>query len=426
MPCFVQDRIKQITGQLKVLSNNVKEELLDVNKEKARQQFIDLFLLTKEARYASDSENLDTPIDLIEMQLERLETINTVEDLKKCITRVSNIFSGDQYNRPLTQNKNMRELTDSTNSPLIEQVSANRELNVLMCHSSDKCSELKHFPSDGLKVYALFDYSQYYPKNTYYNVAVGMGGTSSITNKAFDVLVMAPDTRFYYEPIGLRGDIIPKYEHRFLIDSIKYLRSEGLICYTLAYTRLDMDICMTFARYFKDVKLTRIDNIYIEVTGIKKDNKELDSDILKMLRSVYTEFQFMPTGWNHEPYELPLTAERISSFRGSVITNDMLEMAISKSNGLNNLIQQSQTVENITTHKPLLPFNTGQISLVLASGCLDGVVDEDDEHCHLIKGRIKREIDVKRDRRGNEISSTSYYTVEINALTPEGNIITIH
>ena len=78
--------------------------------------------------------------------------------------------------------------------------------------------------------------------------------------------------------------------------------------------------------------------------------------------------------------------------------------------------------------KPLLPFNIGQLGLVLTSGCLDGIVEEKDGNCHLIKGRVSKQVIQTETniRQGlNEVTETTVNKVEINVLLPNGEFKTL-
>ena len=76
--------------------------------------------------------------------------------------------------------------------------------------------------------------------------------------------------------------------------------------------------------------------------------------------------------------------------------------------------------------RPLLPFNMGQIGLVLTSGCLDGIVEEYPGQYHAIKGMVTKikHTDTNNDV-GNEESvlETISNKVQINIITPDGQFI---
>ena len=87
--------------------------------------------------------------------------------------------------------------------------------------------------------------------------------------------------------------------------------------------------------------------------------------------------------------------------------------------------KQHEIEEKDTSMRPLLPFNMGQIGLVLTSGCLDGVVEEYEGQYHAIKGMVTKVRDFNNSRENNDETSieTISNKVQINLLTPDGKFI---
>ncbi|MGL5507558.1 MAG: hypothetical protein ACRDB0_06625, partial [Paraclostridium sp.] len=77
--------------------------------------------------------------------------------------------------------------------------------------------------------------------------------------------------------------------------------------------------------------------------------------------------------------------------------------------------------------KPLLPFNMGQICLVLTSGCLDGIIEEFDGQYHAIKGmvtKVKKTTTNTNDNNTEQMAKDVYTNiVQINIFTPDGEFI---
>ena len=75
---------------------------------------------------------------------------------------------------------------------------------------------------------------------------------------------------------------------------------------------------------------------------------------------------------------------------------------------------------------PLLPFNIGQVGLVLTSGCLDGVIEEMEGINHVIKGMTTKVISTNReDLDDNKMRCTETINnqVKINIFTADGKYI---
>ena len=87
---------------------------------------------------------------------------------------------------------------------------------------------------------------------------------------------------------------------------------------------------------------------------------------------------------------------------------------------------KKQEIEtNEQNARPLMPFNMGQIGLVLTSGCLDGTVEEYEGQYHAIKGMVTKIKHVDNDIDNNEesILETISNKVQINIITPDGKFI---
>jgi hypothetical protein len=87
--------------------------------------------------------------------------------------------------------------------------------------------------------------------------------------------------------------------------------------------------------------------------------------------------------------------------------------------------QQQEIEQKDSNVRPLLPFNMGQIGLVLTSGCLDGIVEEYEGQYHAIKGMVTKIRDFNNNIEENDETSieTISNKVQINLLTPDGQFI---
>lgn len=430
MAHYVYDRVKQITGQLFILKKNIKEETLEANKMRAHQQIVDLLLLIKEGRFqqGSRTNNLELLEEIMQMQLDKIEGAADKNTLENIIERITNLFVDGKNKDELMyygRTYRFKELLEEDRplSPLVDQIKNERPLNVL-CYDVP----VKYVLSKDIKNPRIYSYGIVVTKPVYtdilQNVAYGSGGNSSISNGVFDVLMVATNSTATYEPVGFRGDVIPKNEYLSIISPLIYLRTGGLLAIQIPYTRLDHDLCHFIARNLSDVRVSKINDITVEVTGLKKTEKVFTPSDYNVLRNIYKEFKTMPMVLDYK-YQLPQDIKAIANFRGSRVTKEMIENAKAKSNALSKVIAASNYTNDLSNHKPLLPFNTGQIGLVLSSGCLDGIVEEDKESCHLIKGKVERKTIVQKGKGSGDDSITVYHSVQINALTPNGKLIQI-
>ena len=74
---------------------------------------------------------------------------------------------------------------------------------------------------------------------------------------------------------------------------------------------------------------------------------------------------------------------------------------------------------------PLLPFNIGQVGLVLTSGCLDGVIEEMEGINHVIKGMTTKVMTTNREEMDDKVRCTETINnqVKINVFTADGKYI---
>ena len=93
---------------------------------------------------------------------------------------------------------------------------------------------------------------------------------------------------------------------------------------------------------------------------------------------------------------------------------------------LDNFINSQMDPLVVKDQAPPLPFNIGQVGLVLTSGCLDGVIEEMDGINHVIKGMTTKVMSTNREELDdNKIKCTETINnqVKINVFTADGKFI---
>ena len=119
----------------------------------------------------------------------------------------------------------------------------------------------------------------------------------------------------------------------------------------------------------------------------------------------------------------------VQLFRGSVI--DIYELTdIIENDGLYNEFYKSFDInEKKKDTSPLLPFNLGQIGLILTSGELDGIVEEVPGVNHVIKGMTVKTVDTEEvtDSQSNTVTckNTISNMVQLSAFTADGDFVNI-
>lgn len=256
---------------------------------------------------------------------------------------------------------------------------------------------------------------------------------SRISNDTFDVVICNPDILSDLEDNMMAG-AISKPERSYIFSNLNYLRSDGIFILGIPFYRLYKDFCLMIARQLKNVSIIKgigedYDKGLVYIIGQKDNTKTLDNDIYELLRRSYN-YDKIPTLEEVElkNFTLPSQYKNVDLFRGSVIDIDEL-LNIVKTSGCKEDFFKKQEVNKINDNiiQPLLPFNIGQIGLVLTSGCLDGIIDEGDGHYHLVKGRVSKKKDIERSYDNgtvNEVETISN-KVEINVILPSGDFKTL-
>ena len=122
---------------------------------------------------------------------------------------------------------------------------------------------------------------------------------------------------------------------------------------------------------------------------------------------------------------IPTEELTLEYFRGSELDIDDV-MAASNDNMLDSFLSSQTDPLVIKDQAPPLPFNIGQVGLVLTSGCLDGVIEEMDGINHVIKGMTTKVMTTNREELDdNRIKCTETINnqVKINVFTADGKFI---
>lgn len=265
-----------------------------------------------------------------------------------------------------------------------------------------------------------------------------------VSNNAFDITILNCIYRRYADSTS--ASLLDKPELKLLKRAINYTQPGGLIIVEIYKSRLFKDIVSTIVRnmdnvriYDNTVQIKRIEemntthclNDCVTIIGIKKkeQDKEADMDIYNKIQGAAfaNEYDdcFSSPSQKFDDYVFPPTAEEVVTFRGSVIDEDEITEAYLNTQSYREF-EKSQQLDNASIHaqKSLLPFSVGQLGIILTSGCLDGLVDEGDNKCHVVKGRIIKdkstEIITDVNTHTTEYHDTYNNRVEINAFLPNG------
>lgn len=254
-----------------------------------------------------------------------------------------------------------------------------------------------------------------------------------ITNDVFDIC-------FYTTPIELEqrktfSGTFNKTEKIFLQKIIQYIRKDGYLFLSIPKFRLAKDICSMLAKNFEDFQLFKDDlssnennNIYI-LARKKSIKTDINVNIYSMLRYDIDKYlksikEYFDENKAFDNIILPKIETELKQFRGSVIDESELESLYQKSSCTSSFWKDQNSNVLEEEKIPLLPFNAGQIGLILTSGFLDGIIDEGNGFYHVVKGRTVKRTDgndeIHAESNSVEVTEITSNRVEINAFLPDG------
>lgn len=264
---------------------------------------------------------------------------------------------------------------------------------------------------------------------------VGLGEVlgSRISNDVFDVSKTICDIRHTLD-LNMIGGHLSKHERYKMLQVDKYIRKGAFNFIVIPYYRLHSDISFFISRSYDQVDIfrgeTSDDEVYqlVYLIARKAQAKENHNDVYQKLLNINNYEDIPGISTLDKEYMLPHKKLEVKEFKGSKLDSNELHELISDSNMMNEFKKhQAMKTGFSESQHPLLPFNIGQLGLVLTSGCLDGVVDEGDGYAHLVKGRVSKKTDTDRNISGDTMRRTDIISnrVEINIVLPNGDIKTL-
>lgn len=310
----------------------------------------------------------------------------------------------------------------------------NRPINLfnMNCCASDHIQSLNN-PKSILRKYGMDSRKALtnVQRTNYTRVIFGNYKGSMISREVFDIITCLPTLT---QNKAIKNNVIVKNEQDLVQRGVDYLREGGILFFALPYYRYYNTLCTFIARNFENVQVfTTQDTIDLKanlvyVVGTKRSTLPLpDMKIYRILRSIPLRWkEFLdPKIKQLNPIELPEGITTIERFRGSELNEEEISELFNSSRCTADF-WKAQKVEKLSESqvRPLLPFNIGQLGLVLTSGCLDGIVDEGNGYKHVVKGRVVKRVDrfenFDQDTNRIQVESTTSNRVEINAFLADG------
>lgn len=374
----------------------------------------------------------------------RKELEDEYEDIKESFTQTIDLFLNNIRNYINSYSFNYRYIPSDMQKlgndifiqqlseifSLVKQKNANAKNKMLTIATTDRIEEYvrvnESLSNDLVEKYCVF-YSQPKVSNTltFDRYIVGDPSNCKISNGVFDIVYCNAAN------ISMFEDCTKTTEYSALINSMKFLKPDGLLVYTTYYFRYTKDVCSVLARYMRDTKIiTCKEKGFITVIGYRRKDKVSDQELYTKLRSVIYYYDFSSDSLSDVEFDVEPANMDISIFRGAHVTPEMIK-SLYETNNLFDSINLTYANENKDDKHPLLPFSLGQLGLVLTSGCLDGVIKEKDSNgnivgCHAIKGEVNKitELTTSDDHK-NTREETISNKVSINIFKPNGELISL-
>ena len=265
---------------------------------------------------------------------------------------------------------------------------------------------------------------------------IALGSATKITHGAFDIVMMAPWLSKEKEVLTL----VPQDERAMVIRGAQYLRPGGWMVVELPAYRYDRRFCSLLPELFDKFELaTYVDGTSITEMmapvwffGRKRAMRSVlyPKDMLGKLFRVWRLDGIKDLSDLQDKFEFPAETLEVADFRGSMMDVEEMRQIYQSSLATRDFFEdQSCRYMANENRRPLLKFNKGQTALVLTSGCLDGLIEEGDGNCHLVKGRVIKNVTETTEHNGDKtktiVTAKHENRVEINAWLPTGQYVTL-
>lgn len=324
-------------------------------------------------------------------------------------------------------------LCESTYRTITQPISTKGTIKIFdpQCGNGDHVMQFaKSLRSSDFEVYGLDEeqFGIYEAKEKLNRTIIGTLRGSKISNEVFDILFLEPRPQIELEH-NFNGSIKESNEKNLLKQTYRFLKPEGLLIYTAPYYRIYNDMWYFIARNFSDINII-MHNTYdklVTIYAVKKANKEYTHtfDYYSNLRDDLIDSRI-----NEVRYKIEGNENEVQLFRGSVIDVHELADMINNDGLYNDFYKTFNSSTEKKDKRPMLPFNLGQIGLILTSGELDGIVEEIPGVNHIIKGMTVKTVDSEeiKDSSNNTVTckNTISNMVQLNAFTANGDFININ
>lgn len=250
---------------------------------------------------------------------------------------------------------------------------------------------------------------------------------SYISNNFFDVVFLNPVLSFR-EDYDALGRIMENEERVSIRNSLKYVRKNGVMIFSIPVTRMTNSLALHLSKVLSENTQIIRQNAMCEsvvIIGQKDITQKAKESLYNKLKYLdFYEDTISIDELEQNIYSIPTEVLQLDYFRGSQLDISDIMEAVNPSL-IDNLVDSQLKPLVVKDQSPLLPFNMGQIGLVLTSGCLDGVIKEVDGVYHVIKGMTTKLTTCSEEEEEDKVKSVETITnqVKINIFTADGKFI---
>lgn len=273
----------------------------------------------------------------------------------------------------------------------------------------------------------LDEYRAKQAKATLDHVIKGSYDDAKISNNVFSCLFLNPPYDWETARDAARSE---RTEKAFLKGTIRYLQPSGTLIYIIPQNWLTGDVARILSFRFDDCSAFRFpDDEYerfrqIVLFAVKKPRESLDEKAFSRMKRIPGQtLEAIP--YSSAPlYDLP-PSKAVHMFRSSAIDEAELEKELIGS-VLWKQLCSSSSADNGNLGRPPLPLHTGHLGLLLANGCLDGVVGKGRDK-HIVRGKVEKITNKFDEHDGDAVveREVDSYRVSIKLLKKDGDILTL-
>ena len=389
-------------------------------------------------------------IELLKANLRTIQEVNTAAQIKESMATViregqalMNYCDGARSwwlssagEELYYKNSNMYELTYNEITDICNHINSNKPLTLfsIQCGNGENERNIKTILEArriNVTTYGLDeeDNGAKEAKLCMNKVILGTIKGSTVTNDVFDILYVNP--RITLNTVrNINGKLMITNEDNMLTNSIRYLKPGGLLIFNIPFYGLNPGFKLFLSKNLKNITVfknasgLRKDIKFVTVMGIKSINFAYGDTFHWLNNLTYSTLPDHPT----VSYDINLPEVKLSMFRGSILDEDELTDIVLTDGLYDEFYKSIEDQREEEDKSPLLPFNIGQVGLILSSGSLDGIVNEGGGVQHIIKGMTIKETDnntehtVENGRTIVQSTETIRNKVQITALGGDGTI----